>query len=1363
MRPVRQRWLAALLVLLGWLLPACVAHAQAAAPVRVLVVTTNTHLLPAAEARLRELAGPGRVVLQAVTAAPDAVQAAAADAIYAYFAPAAVLKQMAPAVRQARQRGALVLAAPAASAEAAWGIGLDAARGQAAEAYWSAGGADNLAGWLAWTVAQLRGADAIAVPAPRPLPAAGIYHPRAAQVFATLPAYLDWYRANGGPPADAPLVGIAFYASNYRQQDLAHIDALVAALERQGIGAVPVFGWPLSSLDAALTVDGHSPLRALFALNLTISRAEDKAWLERHGVHAINLVATRDSQAAWRADARGIAGERLPLLLNTPERAGASEPILFATLEDENGAKTSRAVPERADAAVARARRWIALQDKPAADKRIAILYYNNPPGSGNIGASYLATLPSLAQIVARLRAAGYQAGSAVPDTAGLSALLERNGRNMEEWSPGELREMVARGRVALLPMAQYKRWFDTLPAGFRRSVLAAWGPPERNPLMLVDDGRGGQDFVIPGLRLGNLFVGPQPLRSTFARALDSSHDTVTPPPHSYIAAYLWYRHAFGADAVVHVGRHGTLEWLPGKQAGQAGDDSAEVLLGDLPNAYYYIQDGGGEAIQAKRRSAAVLVSHLTPLLARAGMPAALAKLDEVIEQQEATADGAPALAGQYRLQALAQIRALGLDRQLGLDLGAPWEQVEPVIHRFLHKVEAEPMPQGIHVLGELPPADFQRRALATVLESAFDAGERKRMGHDTLADWAGALLDGREPDLADLPPLADKAKAALAAARAWLAGLRASPQDELDGLVTVLSGRYLPTAPLGDPVRTPQGLPTGRNLHAFDGAFIPTPAAWEVGKALARQTLARYRAETGAIPAQVSMVLFYGETERHQGAMESEALYLMGVEPVWNARGVAEDVRLIPDAQLGRARVNVLFTISGIYRDGFGDKVALLDKAARLAAAAGDNAVSRHDREAEAALLAAGVAPPLAARLARARVFAARPGNYGIGVQQMVEQSLDVARPVARPGEPAGQALAQQYLRYMNFAFSAEGWGETAPQALASHLKSNQAVLFSRASTLYGALDNDDTYQYAGGLNLATRAVSGQAPRFWLHNLRRPAEAETVDARTWLATELNARNWNPRWIAGMQRSGYAGAREMAREIEHLYGFQATSPEQMSGDFWQQTYDVYVADKLGMDMDRFFARSNPHARQGILARLLEVDRQGSYRFTAAERADMARRYVASVNRDGLSCTANSCGNPALMQYIAGLGQQARLPAQALRAFGERLARAMPGREPAPAPGGAPARRAAAKGAAAPAQRAGGAQGAQPAPAAPPAPATEHVVGRLLASRSLRLAPAAPLSGLHPRQAWGAVLLILLLVAAGAGAEWRRGRRRGASR
>ncbi|MGO4761667.1 cobaltochelatase subunit CobN [Cupriavidus sp. 2KB_3] len=1317
-----------------WRLP----PAMAAAPVRVLVVTSNAHLLPAAEAAFRAMRGNAPATFTFRTDAPDAATLAQADVIYARFAPATVLRAMAPGVRQAAARGALVFGAPAESVDAAWGPGAakrDAS--DAAQPYWEAGGVDNLAAFLALAVASrqrmqgLPAQDVIAVPAVRPAPAAGIYHPRAALPFASLQDYLKWYRQAGIVGDGAPLVGIAFYATHYRQRDLAHIDALIAGLEHQGVGAVPVFGWPLSGLDALVTQDGASPLRALLALNLTIPRAEDKDWLARHGLHTINLIATRDSEAGWRADVRGIAGERLPLLLTAPERSGATEPILFATQEGEEGGKASAAVPERVEAIVARVRRWIALQDKPPASKHVAVLYYNNPPGRGNLGASYLATLPSLTQILQRLRAAGYQTGNQssddLPDTPTLTALLEANGRNIETWSPGELARMVRGGHVTLLPLAQYRRWFEALPPAFRAAVTRAWGPPERNPLMLARDPQGEPVFVIPGLRFGNVFVGPQPLRSTFARAMDTSHDTITPPPHSYLAAYLWYRHAFGADAVVHVGRHGTLEWLPGKQVGQAGDDSAEVLLGDLPNAYVYIQDGGGEAIQAKRRSAAVLVSHLAPLLASAGQPPVLAQLDEAIEQAEATRDSSPELSAQYRQQAIAQMRALKLDQQLGLDANAPWAQIEPTLHAFLHKVEAEPMPLGIHALGEMPPEADQVDALALLL-----ASQLRNPAHDAdVRAWAEDLVAGRVPSLAGIAEdQVPAVRSALGLARQWLADLRASPRAELDGLVTVLAGRYLPTGPLGDPVRTPDGLPTGRNLHAFDGAKIPTPAAWALGKTMAAQTLARYRQETGRLPESVSMVLWYGETERHQGAMEAEALWLMGVAPVWNARGGVEDVRLIPDAELGRPRVNVLLTISGIYRDGFGDKVALLDKAARLAAAAGDNAISRHDRTVAAALAARGTDSDTAGKLARARVFAAKPGNYAIGVQQMVEQSRDA--------QDGPDALARQYLRYMNFAYSAEGWGASAPDALASHLASNEAVLFSRTSTLYGALDNDDTYQYAGGLTAATRAVRGRAPRLWLHNLRRAGETDTVDARTWLATELNARQWNPKWIGAMQRSGYAGAREMFKEIEHLYGFQATVPEQMPGEFWQRTYDVYVADKLGLGMDAFFRQANPHAQQGILARLLEVDRQGSYRFTDAERAELLRRYADAVRRDGLSCTANTCGNPVLMAHIAQAGRAARVDPALLRALGRQLADAVV----APGPVARPSMTAR----------------AVPAPvpqAAVPANAPQPVTGQHLVPRA---EPAAPLSPARSHHGLIALALAVLAIALGALREWRRARR-----
>ena len=1331
--PARCRLLCRILLLWLWL--ACLPVLGVAAPIKVVVVTSQPHLLPAAAATFRATYGDDVAEFSFATRVPDSAVLDRADVIEAWFVPPAVLRGMAPAMRHARERGASIVAAPLESAQAAWGVAPDAALTAAAQPYWDAGGVDNLVALLAHAVAarqRAAGMVPIAVPPVRAAPAAGIYHPRAPQPFASLDDYLRWYRPQQRMGADAPLVGIAFYATSWRQRDLAHIDALIDALERRGIGAVPVFGWPISSLDALLTRHGGAtPLRALLSLNLTIPRAEDKEWLARHGLHVMNLVATRDSAAAWQADIRGIAGDRLPLLLTAPERSGATEPMLFATQEDRDGAIGSAAVPERVQAIVARVARWIALQDKPAARKHVAVLYYNNPPGRGNIGASYLATLPSLTRILQRLRAAGYDTGTVMPDAATLTGLLEASGRNVETWSPGELDRMVRAGHVTLVPVAQYRRWFDALPAAFRQSVLQAWGPPEQNPLMMTRDARGERAFVIPGLFFGNVFVGPQPLRSTFERALDASHDTLTPPPHSYLAAYLWYRHAFGADAVVHVGRHGTLEWLPGKQVAQSGEDASEVLLGDLPNAYVYIQDGGGEAIQAKRRSAAVLVSHLSPLLASAGQPPLLAALDEAVEQAEATRDSAPELSAQYRKQALQQMRAQGLDRQLGLDADAPWDTIPPTLHAFLHKVEAEPMPLGIHALGEMPSEADQVDALALMLGALLPADAAQRRA------WAEAIVRGHAPDGGD-----DTTRKALAAARQWLADLRSSPQQELDGLITVLSGRYLPSGPLGDPVRVPDSLPTGRNLHAFDGARIPTRAAWALGQEMAAQTLARFAQASGGVPQSVSMVLWYGETERHQGAMEAEALYLMGVEPVWNARGIVEDVLLIPDAQLGRPRVNVVLTTSGIYRDGFGDKIALLDKAARLAAAAGENAISRHDRDVTALLIGQGVGAQEAARLARARVFAARPGNYAIGVQQMVEQSRDA--------QNGPDALAQQYLRNMNFAYSAEGWGQSAPMALASHLKSNQAVLFSRTSTLYGALDNDDTYQYAGGLAAATRAVAGKAPPLWLHNLRRAGETQTVDAQTWLATELNARQWNPKWISAMQRSGYAGAREMAREVEHLYGFQATVPEQMPGEFWQRTYDVYVADKLDLGMEAFFRDANPHARQSILARLLEVDRQGSYRFTDAERRDMLRAYAQSVQRDGLSCTANTCGNPLLMAHIARAGHAARID---MKALGRELADAVV----APVPRAAPIRAREPHADAPHSQR-----HSADAPTAGPSPTprkTEAEQDRTHAVTGQRLLPqplstdavAAP----HVRQPWITLALALLVIGAGAYRAWRR--------
>ena len=1226
---------------------------RAADPVRVAVYTSTPQQLPDALGEFERVNGKGLIELMVIDRGTPPEKVAGARVIYAYLMNAAMYAQFAPAAQKAAAAGAVIMAQPPDIAEHRWQVKPDAKASAYAYEYWSNGGVDNLSAFLAYCYKLGGGERPVAVPAPQQHVVKGIYHPRADRPFESLGDYLAWYRARRLVPDGAPLAGILFYQTNYKVHDLEHIDALIAALEKRGIGAVPVFGWPVPELVPLLGETGRSPLRLLYSFNLGFSQASDSETLERYGLHVIDLMTSRNSYETWSKSAFGITPERLSTQVALPEIAGATEPIVVGTTEKAAGVAgpVTKPIRERIEMAVSRGARWLALQDKPNAEKRIGLLFFNNPPGKGNIGASYLNVFPTLVAVLARLRESGYQTGGQLPTEKELESLLEISGRNIETWAPGELEALVEKGHVALVSIKKYRAWFQALPKQFRDFVNAGWGPPEKSQLMTITSRDGEKFFVVPGVRMGNIFLGPQPLRTTFERSMEMAHNTDIPPPHSYIAAYLWYRNEFQADAVVHFGRHGTLEFLPGKNVGQAGWDSSEAILGDLPNAYYYIMDGGGESTTARRRSAAVMISHLTPMVVAAGAQDQFAALRRIFENLQTTEDVSPALQDQYRQSATAEIRRLKLDTQLGIDPGkADWTEVREKIEAFLEATEAGPIPAGMHTVGSLPEPALQREALAELIKLGLSDAE-KRQWRVEIEAWANAIFEGRKPALPGgiSPDVKDWLETVLAQGETWLRNLRESPERELASLITILAGWFEPSGMSGDPLRTPASLPTGRNLHTFDPNLIPTHEAWEIGKKMAVAALERFTKDQGKLPEKVSMVLWYGETIRHQGAMESEALYLMGVEPQWNARGVVDGLRLIPEKDLGRPRVDVVLTLGGIYRDGFPDKVLLLDRASKLAAADGENAIIRHTRQVAEALKKAGVAPDLAEKAARARAFAAAPGDYGAGISNMVKQSKDAGNI---------QGLANEYLNHMNHAYSGDLWGEAVPGALSSQLEGNQAVIHSRTTNVYGVLDNDDFYDYAGGLNAATKTVNGgNAPAFYVNDMKTRGKERVTGIQTFLATELNARYWNPKWIREMQKAGYAGAREIAGTMENLYGWQATSAEHMDGTFWQNSYDVYVADKNGLEMNKFFEQANPHAQQVMMARMLEVDRQGSYKFSAEQRAELVRRYVQTVAKIGATCSANTCGNMKLHQHIAE--QAALVPGLGnaeLAAFGRNMAK-----------------------------------------------------------------------------------------------------------
>jgi cobaltochelatase CobN len=923
--------------------------------------------------------------------------------------------------------------------------------------YFQLGGADNFAGFLAVLYRAAGGPLALELPPLQDRPKMGVYHPRAPRYFPNLKEYLAWYRH--AMPSQGKLAIVSFFQTNIRDQEFRVIDALLESLEAQGLAAAGVFGWPTSTVGPALEAPADDPVRVNLSFTLALSRPEDALALEQRGVHVIGLMSANASYEEWSKSDRGVAPDRIASSLSSPERNGITEPIMVATQEPDSRTGIYHMAPigERVEMAARRAHRWVVLQEKNNFDKHLAILYYNNPPGKGNIGASYLNLPPSIRAVLEKLKDAGYNVGDRLPSTEDLLAQLERVGRNVELWAPGELERLVEQGGVTLIPIARYRQWFKELPKQFRDAINARWGPPEASTLMTLTDRDGGKLFVIPGIRLGNVFLGPQLLRASAEEHASVQHSSTLPPPHAYVAAYLYYRHAFQADAMIHMGRHGTLEWLPGKNAGQAGWDTSEVLLGDLPNVNYYIMDGGGEALQARRRSAAVLISHLTPMLAGGGAQTRFAALEKAVDNWQSTHETSPALAERYREEALAEARRLHLDTQLSLS-PADGDALMKQLAHFLEITEEAPIPLGLPTLGQPPSEAQQREGLLKFIRSGFASADLKAID-DRLPDWSGQVFEGHTPEIPDSlsPALRDKLHKTFDEASAWMRNLRLSPDRELNALIDVLSSRFLPSGLVGDPLGVPAALPAGRNLHDTDPAMFPTKAAWEVGKKMANQLIDRFRQQhNGAYPERTSMVLWAGETGRHQGAMEAEALYLMGVAPEWNARGVVDRVAVIPDNELGRPRVNVLFTVSGLYRDGLADKVLLLDRAARLAAEAGENAITRQNRQVEKELIARGVAPEEARHLAGARVFSEAPGAYGNGLSNMVELN---------GGKEQAQAMADLYLAKTNFVYTDKVWGGSTPNLLASHLKGNEAILHSRSSNLYGIADNDDVYQFVGGL----------------------------------------------------------------------------------------------------------------------------------------------------------------------------------------------------------------------------------------------------------------------------------------------------------
>ncbi|MDR2528655.1 MAG: cobaltochelatase subunit CobN [Synergistaceae bacterium] len=1021
----------------------------------------------------------------------------------------------------------------------------------------------------------------------------GLYHPDAPSPFGNYVDYMRWSESRSAYNAELPRLGITVFSTSVLEGQRDALDELVSKLEGEGFNVIVAFGPDRVTFESFFLDEKRRPrVDAVLLFTLKFYSALDEELgklieaLDTLVFNAINIRSLTIDE--WSRSEQGLPVLDVTRTLATPEISGIVEPTpLMAKVEERHpssGGVVYRTVliPGMVERMAPRIHNWIKLRKKPNSEKKVAILYYNNSQGKQKIGASYLNVFRSLEEISSALQNAGYLVSNAALREENIQGLVLRGGRNVGSWAPGELEALIASGQAELLPVETYKKWFAELPEDFKRRVTEQWGEPGRDGPMIKDG-----NIVIPMVSSRNLVMLPEPPRAVTDDPMKLYHDAVIYPHHQYIAVYLWLERVFGADAMVHLGTHATHEWLPGKQSGLSLSCPPEVMVTDVPNLYPYNMDLVGEGLQAKRRGRAVTLDHLTPTLTPAEGYAEYKELKEFCAQYESAASTGSLTEETYleRVRALAE--SLGLHKDLGLEEIGGEEDVE-ALAEYLEYLETDTAPYGLHTYGRSPAEDEVKEFAASIVRQNVD--------------WS---------------------------AKAAADNLSRSGPSEMTNFLRALEGRYVPPAEAGDPIRNPGALPTGKNFYGIFPNRLPTPAAWELGQKAAEQIVSAYTDKHGTYPDKVAVVLWAEESLRNEGLNEATLFALIGVEPVWNASGTVTGTRPIPGSILKRPRIDVLINPSSLYRDIFPDKLLFIDNAIRQAVVQDDieNFIARNDLRIKERLMTSGMSEEEAVRFSKVRIFSARPGSYGTRVSEMVSASGLWKED---------SAVSDVYRKQIGFAYGEGLWGEPAQGAFDENMRDSKVAWHSVSSNLYGLLDNDDMFQWLGGLSMAIRHVSGVAPDTLVADQRTRGLVKMKTLQKFLAGETRARYLNPRWIEGMKEEKYAGAAEMSDYVDHLWGWQVTTPEAVDDSLWKQTYEVYVTDKYGLDIHKFLDENNPWAYQSMTARMLETARRGYWDAGEEIERKLAVNYAMSVINRGVACCDHTCNNPQFHQTVLNI-------------------------------------------------------------------------------------------------------------------------------
>ncbi len=1076
-----------------------------------------------------------------------------------------------------------------------------------------------------------------------------VYHPDYGE-FKNVDEFLDYLNKNDVRTANLKRVAIGSWNHHHLFHQPKVIDALIKQFKEKNILAacfiaeVPDFQENLKKFKPdAVVMTSHTRIKSEFWDSLDVPR-----------IHAVWFM--EESIDDWKNSTNaGLTEGGIIHQITSNESTGGAEYLVSGGTQSGNrDGEEITPIPDRINRIVNRTSAWINLANKPNKEKKIGIVFYDRDIDKAGLmrGSSNELNAPrSMINLLKALNKRNYNTGI-LPTESQMLAAMQDHGRQMGVWEKGTLDKLARSGKAVLVPVDKYNEWFvEQVPEKQRQRVVEEWGEVPGNFMVWTND-NNEKFIVIPKVKYGNVTLLPQPLKGEAQDATEANvvaHNINIPPPHNYLATYFWLQNQYKADALIHFGSHGS-EWLfPGKQEMLSESDWPDIIIGDMPNINPWMASNVGEVTTCRHKAKAIITNIMPPPLMEAGLSDELLNLESDIIKWQKMEDGAIRM--KFAKKITEQVVAQKLDYDLNLnkdnkDILSDDEIGD--VFMYIHDIKNEVIPEGLHVLGEMPDDEQLLTYLVENMGSKYINASKQfynvpnnpLLAKDLLKSKARTVIglivnNGLTPVEAinstgghfvgdSLPKLMQECIDNAVA----LNNNFKQTNEELSNILKALDGKFIPPGPSGTPERNPNVVPGGRNMYLMNPLEIPSKASWELAKKITDDYLKDVYSKTNRYPVKIGFSLIPFPSYENYGVIESQIFYLLGVEPVWDKKNQVHNIKLIPSEQLGRPRIDVFLSTRNVYREQLPSRMLLIDKAIKMVASLNEdnNYVYQNTEHAKSILIENGISKQDADWQSKVRMFGWDPlslddSNFGY--------LLD------RSGEwDDRDELIEAYINECDYAFTDGKWGVKASIAFREAINGTEIILSSWSNARAWPMSNKHTWWVSGSLSQAIKHISGKEPELNFVDLRDNDEGKIVSAEEAIQRDFRARVFNPKWIESMKEEGYAGADIVSQNIANMLGWEIMREKCISDDNWQQAYEIFITDSKNLEIKQWLDTTNPYAFQHYSEVFLETIRKGYWSPDDSVTQDIAKQYAESIVEFGKSGGYLEGDNQKLKDFVS---------------------------------------------------------------------------------------------------------------------------------